>query len=193
MLRALDVCGTSLGKEERELCMTVVVWRYQEKTKTVEKALSSELNLAHYDSRQKIVVAADACDYGIGCVISHRYKDGSEKPIAHASPSITTPEKNYSQIEKEAFGIAFAVKKFHRYVFERKFLLKTNHKPLLAIFGDKKGVLVYSANRLIRWATIFLKYDFDTEYVNTAKFGQADGLPALIRKHEVENESIVIP
>ncbi|EYC24344.1 hypothetical protein Y032_0014g2450 [Ancylostoma ceylanicum] len=173
-----------------------VKWEWTSKQQTafekLKKALSSELNLAHYDPRQKIVVAADACDYGIGCVISHRYADGSEKPIAHASRSLTAAEKNYSQIEKEALGIVFAVKKFHKYVLGRKFLLLTDHKPLLAIFGDKKGVPVYSANRLMRWATILLGYDFDIEYVNTTKFGQADGLSRLMRKHQVENEDIVI-
>ncbi|EPB77334.1 ABC transporter, ATP-binding protein [Ancylostoma ceylanicum] len=173
-----------------------VKWEWTSKQLTafekLKKALSSELNLAHCDPRQKIVVAADACDYGIGCVISHRYADGSEKPIAHASRSLTAAEKNYSQIEKEALGIVFAVKKFHKYVFGRKFLLLTDHKPLLAIFGDKKGVPVYSANRLMRWATILLGYDFDIEYVNTTKFGQADGLSRLMRKHQVEDEDIVI-
>ncbi|VDL77978.1 unnamed protein product [Nippostrongylus brasiliensis] len=136
----------------------------------LKAALSSELNLAHYDPRQKIVVAADACDYGIGGVISHRYPDGSEKPIAHASRSLTSAEKNYSQIEKEALALVFTVKKFHKYVFGRRFLLLTDHRPLLAIFGDKKGVPIYSANRLMRWATTLLGYDFDIEYVNTTKF-----------------------
>ncbi|EPB74304.1 hypothetical protein ANCCEY_06606 [Ancylostoma ceylanicum] len=168
-----------------------VKWEWTSKQQTafekLKKALSGELNLAHYDPRQKIVVAADACDYGIGCVISHRYGDGSEKPIAHASRFLTAAEKNFSQIEKEALGIVFAVKKFHKYVFGRKFLLLTDHKPLLAIFGDKKGVPVYCANRLMRWATILLG-----KYVNTTKFGQADGLSRLMQKHQVEDEDIVI-
>ncbi|KIH64333.1 reverse transcriptase [Ancylostoma duodenale] len=46
-----------------------VKWEWTSKQQTsfekLKKALSSELNLAHYDPRRKIVVAADACDYGI--------------------------------------------------------------------------------------------------------------------------------
>ncbi|EYC13949.1 hypothetical protein Y032_0042g619 [Ancylostoma ceylanicum] len=185
-----DLCGPldALKKD--------VKWEWTSKQQTafekLKKASSSQLNLAHYDPRQKIVVAADACDYGIGCVISHRYEDGSEKPIAHASRSLTAAEKNYSQIEKEALGIVFAMKKFHKYVFGRKFLLLTDHEPFLAIFDDKKGVPVYSANRLMRWATILLGYNFDIEYVNPTQFGQADGLPRLMQKHHEEDEDGVI-
>ncbi|PIO73744.1 hypothetical protein TELCIR_04276 [Teladorsagia circumcincta] len=54
-----------------------VKWRWtskeQEAFEDLKKALTSDVNLAHYDPHQKIIVAADACDYGIGCVISHRY------------------------------------------------------------------------------------------------------------------------
>ncbi|XGW15781.1 hypothetical protein V3C99_001322, partial [Haemonchus contortus] len=173
-----------------------VKWRWTSKEheafEKLKTALSSDANLAHYDPQQKIVVAADACDYGIGCVISHRYEDGSEKPIAHASRSLSDAEKKYSQIEKEALGLVFAVKKFHKYLFGRKFLLLTDHKPLLAIFGDKKGVPVYSANRLMRWATILLGYDFDIEYVKTTQFGQVDGLSRLMQKHNVSDEDVVV-
>ncbi|PIO69207.1 reverse transcriptase [Teladorsagia circumcincta] len=144
-----------------------VKWKWtsvqQDAFEKLKSALSSDLNLAHYDPKEKIVVAADACEYGIGCVISHKYADGSEKPIAHASRSLSDAERNYSQIEKEALGLVFAVKKFHKYIFGRKFILLTDHKPLLAIFGDKKGVPVYSANRLMRWATVLLGYDFDIQ------------------------------
>ena len=37
------------------------------------------------------------------------------KPIAYASRSMTSAEKNYSQIKKEVLSIVFAVQKFHQY------------------------------------------------------------------------------
>ncbi|EGT42836.1 hypothetical protein CAEBREN_31320, partial [Caenorhabditis brenneri] len=179
-----------------KLLLKDVEWRWSTKEaeafQKLKDVLSSDLNLTHYDPQIPIVVAADACDYGIGAVISHRFPNGDEKPIAHAARSLNAAEKNYSQIEKEGLGLIFAVKRFHKYLFGRKFLLRTDHKPLLSIFGSKKGIPVHSQNRLVRWSTILRGYDFDIEYVKTDDFGQADALSRMIQKFPTENEDIVI-
>ena len=155
--------------------------------------LQSDLLLTHYDPELDIVVAADACEYGIGAVISHRFPNGMEKAIAHASRALTKAEKNYGQIEKEALALVFAVRKFHRYVYGRRFMLLTDHKPLLSIFGSKVGVSAHSANRLQRWELVLLAYDFNIEYRRSTHFGQADALSRLITSRKLqEDDDIVI-
>ena len=130
-------------------------------------------------------MVSDASDYGVGAVISHIFPGGSEKAIAHSSKSLTPTERKYYQIEKEALAIIFAVKKFH-------FTLITDHKPLISIFGSKKGIPVYTANRLQRWATMLLDYNFSIKYQPGSKTGQADALSKLISSNQKAPEDRVI-
>lgn len=125
-----------------------------------KEILLSDLLLTHFDPKADIKVAADASMDGIGAVILHRYPDGSEKAIEHVSRALTPAEKNYGQIEKEALSLVFACKKFHKMIWSRKFILQTDHKPLLAIFGSKKGIPVHASSRLQRWSCSLMPYDF---------------------------------
>ena len=77
----------------------------------IKKCLLSDLALVHFDPQKELIVASDASDYGLGAVLLHRLKDGSTKPIAHASRSLLPAERNYSQIEKERLAIIYAIKK----------------------------------------------------------------------------------
>ncbi|KAK6743719.1 hypothetical protein RB195_010799 [Necator americanus] len=157
-----------------------------------KEVLASDLLLTHFDPSLAIIVAADASDHGIGAVILHMMPDGTGKAIWHASRSLTAAERNYGQIEKEGLALIFAVSKFHRYIYGRRFKLLTDHKPLLHIFGPKKVVPVYTANRLQRWKLILLGYDFEIEYQKTTEFGQADVLSRLIPPRPAQTEDIVI-
>ena len=116
----------------------------------IKEKLTSDLFLIHVNPNLDIIVASDASTHGVGACILHKWKDGKVRPIAHASRSLLPAERNYSQIEKEALAIIFAVTKFNRYIHGRRFTLQTNHKPLVTIFGSKKGLPTYTANRLFR-------------------------------------------
>ena len=143
-----------------------------------EQIISASV-LTHYDPTLPITLAADASAYGVGAVISHVLSDNTEHPIAFASRTLTTSEQNYAQLEKEALALIFGIKKFHRYLYGRKFTLITDHKPLTTILGPKKGIPSLAAARLQRWAILLSAYDYTIHYKSTTDHGNADGLSRL--------------
>ncbi|GFW78351.1 uncharacterized protein K02A2.6 [Trichonephila clavipes] len=119
-----------------------------------------------------------------GCVLSHVYPDGSERPIAFASRTLSGSEKKYSQIDKEALSIVWAVRKFYLYLKGRRFTLITDHKPLIAIFGSKRGLPVLAATRILHFALILQSFEFDIIFRKTIAHGNADFLSRLPKTSE---------
>ena len=105
--------------------------------------------------------------------------DGTDRPIAFASRTLSDAEKNYAQVEKEALSLVFGVKKFHQYLYGRRFSLITDHKPITAILGPKRGVPPLAAARMQRWVLLLSAYDYDIVYRPTTAHGNADGLSRL--------------
>ncbi|XP_061704165.1 uncharacterized protein K02A2.6-like [Cydia pomonella] len=144
---------------------------------SVKKAMSSSEVLVHYSSDMPVVLTADASSVGVGSVLSH-LTPGGERPVAYASRTLTPTERAYAQIDREALAIIYGIRKFHQYLYGRKFILRTDHKPLTYIFGDKVGIPVMAASRLQRWAVLLSGYDYTIEYVPSAK-NCADALSRL--------------
>ena len=110
---------------------------------------------------------------------SHIYHDGIERPIAYASRTLTSSERNYTQLEKEALSLVFGIKKFHPYIYGREFQLLTDHKPLTTILGPKAGIPSLAAARLQRWALLLSSYKYQIQYKATQTHSNADGLSRL--------------
>jgi len=47
----------------------------------------------------------------------------------------------------------------------RKFILKTDHKPLVVIFNPHKGISKMQENRLQRWAAFLSGYQYSIEHI----------------------------
>ena len=154
----------------------------QEAFAKLKRILQSAPLLAHYDPTKPVRLAVDASSFGLGAVLSHLSQDGEEKPIAFASRTLSQSEQNYSMIEKEALAIIFGVKKFHQYLFGRRFTLLTDHKPLTYILGPKRGIPALAASRPQRWSIQLAAYTYDIEYRASKYHGNADALSRLPRK-----------
>ena len=83
----------------------------EEAFQIAKEQLTSGQVLTQYDPTPPITLATDASAYGVGAVISHVFPDGSERQIAFALRTLTSSEKNYTQLEKEALSLVFGVKR----------------------------------------------------------------------------------
>ena len=120
--------------------------------------------LAHYDPSLPLGLSCDASECGIGAVLFHRFADGSERPILNISKILSAAQRRYSQIQKEALSLVYALKKFHQFLYGRKF---------------DKGTPAMAANRLARWALLVHQYDYTVEYRRSKDHGNADALSRL--------------
>ena len=150
----------------------------QETFQKSKKLITSDVVLVHYDVNKPLILATDASAYGLGCVLSHQ-TPGGDRPIAFASRSLNAAEKNYSQIDKEALAIVWGVKKFHQYLYGRKFTLLTDHQPLTSILHPEKSIPTTTAARLQRYALVLAAHDYVIKYKKSSDHGNADGLSRL--------------
>ena len=77
-----------------------------------------------------MVLQTDASCKGLGaCLLQN------EKPVYFASKALTEMQKGYVAIELESLAVAWAMEKFHHFLYGNQFTLETDQKPLEAILS----------------------------------------------------------
>ncbi|PIK44829.1 hypothetical protein BSL78_18308 [Apostichopus japonicus] len=144
----------------------------------VKTVLTGDKVLIHYDTTKTLVLSVDASPYGLGAIISHKLSDGTERPIAYASRTLSSAEKNMPKLIKRGL-LYIGLKKFHLYLYGRKFTLVTDHQPLTRIFGPKSAIPPLAAARMQRWALILAGYQYEIVYRTSTQNANADLLSRL--------------
>ena len=166
-----------------KLLQKAVKWAWgpaqQEAFKEAKEALISAKVLVHYDPTKALMLSCDASPYGVGAVLSHKFEDGTEHPVAFASRSLSPAEKRYAQLDKEGLAIVFGVKHFRQYLLGRHFTIYSDHKPLQHLFSENKAIPPMASARIQRWALVLSAYTYDIVFKPGTQNANADVLSRL--------------
>ena len=95
----------------------------------IKAEFQKKIILPYFDRNKETILQTDASKKGFGAVILQE-----EQPIYYASRALTSAEKNYQNLEREAQAAVWGMEKFHYFLYGRKFILQTDQKPLVSIF-----------------------------------------------------------
>ena len=126
--------------------------------KEVKKMLTSKAVMAYFDSNKQTEVVTDASPWGLSAILlQHTAGSDNRNVVAYVSRSLSAVEQRYSQTEREALAIVWAVERLHIYLYGGHFTLLTDCKPLELILNNSKSKL---PARIERWNLRLQEYDF---------------------------------
>ena len=108
---------------------------------------SSDTVLAHFDPSLSTQVRQDACKIVISGALTEKHPDGSIRPVAYASRSLSPVEQRYGQTEREALSVVWACERFRFYIHGSQFDLAEDHKPLEVLLNGRGS----PSPRIERW------------------------------------------
>ncbi|XP_038060081.1 uncharacterized protein K02A2.6-like [Patiria miniata] len=158
----------------RELTKDSVPWSWgpeqQQALKQAQERVSQCCTMAYYDPTKKTEIVVDASPVGLAGILAQRNANDELSVVALASRSLTPVEQRYSQTEREALAITWAVLHFHLYVYGGDFTIVTDHKPLVTLFNSPNN---QAPARIERWILKLQEYNYTVEY-QPGKLNPAD-------------------
>lgn len=155
----------------------------------VKEILLSDAALVHFDPKLPLILTTDASQLGISAVLSHLMSNGEQRMIGCISRTLMPAEKNYSVIHREALSIYYGVYKFQHYLIGREFTIQTDHKALMHLFGEERGIPQMHASRIQRWALFLSGFNYKIQYIRGKDNVIADAfsrVPAQVKVNSPE-------
>lgn len=177
----------------RKLTRAETPWVWGEEQKECLQKVKSQIIkppvLAFFNPKAETFVTTDASVVGLGAELSQRQEDGTIRPVAFASRTLSTTERKYSIGELEALACIWACEKWDRYLMGKPFVLITDHKSLVTLLQSSEGNGCKPL-RLARWSARLLRYTFRVVYKSSTQNVVADALSRLPIPTPVSDESM---
>ena len=139
---------SELAEPIRELCKDKVPFNWGPEHQDVFKQIKHEIVrapiLAYYNPKKETVLQTYASVKGLGACLLQ-----DQKPIYFASKALTETQYGYVAIEIESLAVAWAMEKFHHFLYACHFILETDQKPLEAIFCESLNQAIPRLQRIL--------------------------------------------
>ena len=100
--------------------------------------------LAYYNPKKETVLQTDASIKELGACLLQ-----DQKPVYFASKALTETQHGYMAIEIESLAVAWAMEKFHHFLYASHFILETDQKPLEAILSKSLNQATPQLQRIL--------------------------------------------
>lgn len=118
--------------------------------------------MAYFDIHKETSLTVDASPVGLGAILTQNTPGKEDtRVIAYASRALTTTERKYSQLEKEALAIVWGSEHFRLYLQGQTFTLYTDNKPLELILNNPSNK---TSARIERWGLRLQAFDFTVKH-----------------------------
>ena len=163
----IRACGTNQRTVNRKSPIQLGT-EHQEAFKLVKKEIAAAPILAYYNPRKTTVLQTDASSKGLGtCLLQE------EKPIYFTSKTLTETQRGHVAIELECLAVAWAMEKFHHFLYANHFIPETDQKPLETILSRSLNQATLHLQRILIRA---FPYHFTVRYLPGLKNQLADCL-----------------
>lgn len=140
---------------------------------TLRKKLLKPPILKYPDFELEFTITVDASKNACGAMLSQVYNE-MDMPISYISRSFQKGELNKATIEKELLAIHFAITYYRPYVYGKKFIVKSDHKPLIFLYNMKNP-----SSKLVRIRLDLEEYEFDIIHIRGKDNVAADALSRI--------------
>ena len=155
----------TIAEPLRKLTRKNVPWQWstesQDAFDKLKQSLISAEVMAYYNPSAETHLIVDASPCGLGAILNQKQSIGDFRPVAYASRTLTPTERRYSQTEREALAVLFAIQRFNVYIYGMQFTVYSDHKALERIFTS-----VHQApTRIQNFVLKLQQYTFTVKYL----------------------------
>ena len=141
----------------------LLVWdRQSEAAFENAKTQLAELSLLSYPIHgAPTILSTDASGVAVGGNLS-QIQDGKTVPIAFFSKSLSEAQRRFSTFDRELLAMYLAVRHFQYFLEGRRFIIQTDHKPLMHAFVSP---MKNATAKQLRYLSYISEFSTDVKYI----------------------------
>ena len=141
---------------------------------SLKQALTSDAIVCYPRIDLPYKLYTDASDLCVGAILCQTHEDGVEYVVQYISHQLSSTQRRWATIEKEAYAVVYALQKLRPYLYGAEFVVYTDHKPLLCLFSKSMA-----NTKIQRWAILLAEYGATIKFKPGSSNIRADMLSRL--------------